>query len=87
MGFPVGTLKQWFKQASKEQKQELACIAGTSVGHLYQISSGNRIASTELAGRIEQASGTLHRVHGLPRLYRYDLSPSCAVCPYAKRCK
>jgi hypothetical protein len=63
--------------ATVAEKQAAADAAGTSLAHLYQLSSGYRSASAALAARIEAA---------VPAIKRGDLSETCAKCPYFKDC-
>lgn len=76
-------LKTWMTLASGEQQVRLAKLAGTSVGMLRQLVTGNRSASSALAIRIEKASEKLLE---MPTLNRMDLNPTCRACDYAKRC-
>ncbi|EIU7559303.1 MULTISPECIES: antirepressor [Providencia] len=49
-------LLRWRKEASQDDWVLLAQLAGTSVGYLNQIAYGNRRASPEKAGDIEEAT-------------------------------
>jgi hypothetical protein len=80
-------MKLWLAAASQGEREELARLAKTSVGALYQISSGARKPRPGKAGAIAKASAELNAKNGtLPVLYRTDLAAECAACPYAKRC-
>lgn len=82
--------KQWFKEATPFDKSEVARIAGTALGLLYQLSYGTRQASPELAGRIAKAMtevGTRQRHAPLPVVGRGDIATACDECPYYKSCK
>lgn len=70
--------------ATLEQKERLARLAGTSVGTLYQLSAGDRKASSEKAIQIEKAAAKLGA--GLPPLSRMDLNDACRGCEYARLC-
>ena len=71
--------RAWMRTATVRQKQAVATAAGTSLSMLYQLASEARHASSELASRIEKASGK--------KLTRADISETCAECRYYKRCK
>lgn len=81
-------VKEWMTLATSGEQAELAAVAGTSRGHLYQLSSGERTAGPQLARRIESASRILRKVNKrLPVLKRSALCPACGECEFAKRCK
>lgn len=77
-------LKKWMSAASLEQKEKLARLANTSLGMLYQLSAGDRKASSEKAIRIEKAAAKIGG--GLPPLTRMDLNETCRGCEYARAC-
>lgn len=82
------TLRKWMAAASPVEQTELAKRAKTTRGHLYQLSSGHRTASAELAGRIEIASIAMRMKNDkLPLIDRASLCAACAACPYAKKCR
>lgn len=84
---PITPMKLWLAAATEPERNELARLAGTSVGALYQISSGARRPRPGKAGDIAEASGHLHADNPqLPLLYRTDLATECAACPYARKC-
>lgn len=85
----IRPLKAWMKLATTFEQSELAKQAGTSREYLYQLGNGVRIASPEIAGRIETAARKLRKTSKgrLPALTRANLSPVCGECPYAKKCK
>jgi hypothetical protein len=62
------TLKEFLRAASKEQRQEVADAAGTSVGYLYQLAGGHRRnPGTHIALGIESATKKLNqRCRGVP---------------------
>jgi formate dehydrogenase maturation protein FdhE len=59
-------------------------LASTTVGYLFQLSVGHRIASAEIAGRIEKASEQIAKNSNLPVIKREKICPACASCPLAK---
>jgi hypothetical protein len=80
-------MKQWMVTATSGEQTELAITAGTSRGHLYQLSSGERTAGPQLAQRIEAASKMLRKINKkLPILKRSQLCPACGGCEFAKKC-
>jgi hypothetical protein len=84
-------LKQWMHAASGSMREALARAAGTSVAYLYSLAAEahdkyRRNASVELAARIERETMRLHARHNLPVVYRTDVNPTCAECPYARKC-
>lgn len=82
------TMKIWMETATVAQQQEMAGLAKSSRGYLYQLAGGFRAASAELAARIEDASKEMHkRTKGkLPVIYRTDLSTACSQCQFARKC-
>ncbi|MAB24950.1 MAG: hypothetical protein CMK78_11465 [Pseudomonadales bacterium] len=50
-------LRDWLAQAPNSRRESVAAEAGTTVGHLWQLSGGHRRASAELAMRLQKASG------------------------------
>lgn len=79
-------LKEWMTLATAGEQAELAQIADTSRGQLYQLSSGERKAGPTLARRIEIASIAMRKKNKkLPILHRADLCAACGVCEFAKR--
>lgn len=81
-------MRNWMQSATAEEQAALALNSGSSRPYLYKLARGERTASAELAGAIEQAAkGLRAKSKGrLPRLLRTDLCPACAGCPFAKRC-
>jgi transcriptional regulator with XRE-family HTH domain len=79
MTAPKNAIYKWMKTATPDQKKALAKAAGTSVGQLKQLQSGNRGASAALAQRLAAASKTLH----IRALYldQRDLCDACGKCP------
>lgn len=88
--------KEWWKEATPEEKKDLAEYAQTSLNFLYQLSyrtdKGARLAqvSPEYAGRLEDAVRIINaapRHKPLPEVRRGDLNPVCAACRYYQGCK
>lgn len=80
-------LKQWLAQATAAEKEWLAKKTKTSLAYLRQIASGHRIASADIAGRIEDATefkATSSATCNLPVIRRGELAPACRNCPYYK---
>ena len=80
----MNALRRWMDKATPAQKKRLAREARTTLGTLYQIAGSYRTdgvprVEADLAGRIARATGYVIR--------REELSPACAKCEYAKRCK
>lgn len=73
--------------AEPHEIKDLAAKSKTSVGHLYHLKLGNRVAGPELAKRIEQASVPIaEKSEGrLGKLTRVGLCPACCACEYAKQ--
>lgn len=81
--------KLWMAESTTEEKNRVAEAAGTSLQVLYQVVSGYRKPSADLAARIEKGIAALARRKRkvpLPVVTRGDLSEACAECPYMKRC-
>jgi DNA-binding transcriptional regulator YdaS (Cro superfamily) len=87
MSKPTSPIKQWMLAASVQEQEEMAKLAGTSRGTLYQYVS-NRKTSSERAIAIETATKEMNkRTKGrLPVLYRTDLSSACGACHFARKC-
>lgn len=58
-------LRDWLAKNSADRREQVAKAAGTTVGHLWQLSGGHRKASPELAGRLQEASGGEITIAGL----------------------
>lgn len=85
----MNAMKLWMNQANASEQLALARLAHTSREYLYQLSSGTRVASAEIAGRIEASAKHISDKKPdskLPVITRADLAPACAKCPYAKKC-
>ena len=80
---PKNAIYKWMKSATPDQKRALAKAAGTSVGQLKQLASGNRSASAGLAQKLAAASKTLH-VRAL-YLDQREICEACGVCPLVEQ--
>lgn len=82
-------LRVWMALATAEEQRLLASRAGTSRAYLYQLASGKRMATADLAGRIADEAEILRRGSKgrLPKLLRGELSSACEECPYARKCE
>jgi DNA-binding transcriptional regulator YdaS (Cro superfamily) len=89
--YPKATaLKDWLSQATKEMKDELAILAGTSTSMYRQWVDGRRAISADMAGRLSSASREVaalylekHGAVNLPdSLTRGDLCEACRKCEY-----
>lgn len=79
--------KEWMAASSAAQKQRLSRLSRVGLSHLYQIAQGRRMASSDAAARIEEASKGIGTDGGnLPMLARGDISAVCGECPYYKKC-
>lgn len=80
--------KTWMKLSSSSEKKKLARLAKTSHIYLYAIAAGDRECSSAMAGAIADASRLMYVDSNkrLPLLWRSDLSPVCASCPYSPKC-
>jgi hypothetical protein len=77
-------INAWMGQATTQQKAALARLAGTSVGYLYHLAAGRKIAGPELAEKIANASKA-KQFEGLPKLLKENICPACAGCDFVKR--
>lgn len=75
-------LKAWMGEATRTQQETLARLAGTSRGHLYQLSNGLRKAGPALARRLEIAAKRMNTT-----LDRRDICEACGRCEFAKRAR
>lgn len=66
----------WWRRASGDDKRELARAVKSSVSTLRHVVYGQRAASADLAGRIEEALNF--------QLTRGDLCDTCKRCVYFK---
>lgn len=74
-------IKQWMATATTDQQHQLAQRAKTSVGMLYQLASGKRKVTVEMAARLEQAFNKMN-----VDLTRGGMSATCAACFFYRRC-
>ena len=90
----IPAFRVFMQAASPLEKDELALLANTTKGQLYQLVSGNRNCGPDLAKRIEQGADLLRDERAksrpdlppLPPLARTDLCEACRECEYAKAC-
>jgi hypothetical protein len=86
----LAKFRQWMAASTPDEKKELAIKAGTSLNMLYQLSYGNRNASADLAGRIEDGVKRINkrkRHTPLPEIGRGDLCEACAKCRFYRGCE
>lgn len=92
----IAVFKKWMKEATPDEKAEVAGRASTVQSILYQLTYEKRsngkpfTASTGLAGRIAAAISEVNsrpRHKPLPAVGRGDLAPGCGECPYYKSCE
>lgn len=84
----MNSFKLWMKLSSLTEKKLLARKAKTSLTYLYNLQSESRIASAEVAGKIELASEkmALKSDYRLPKIRRQDLAVACRKCPHLSLC-
>jgi len=87
----LNAFRDWMQAARAEEKKQLAELADTTIGTLYQIAGSYRTngvprVEPSLAARIELATKMMRR-KGLPVVLRTQLSPVCAACEFARRAK
>lgn len=58
-------LREWLAKTPADRREEVAKQAGTSVGYLWQLSGGHRKATSDLAARLQDASGGEITIAGL----------------------
>lgn len=87
---------EWMRKSAPDEKVEAAKLADTAPHMLrlmaYEMEGKKhgRIASPELAGRVEDAISKINerpRHKTLPSVDRGDLNPTCKECKYFKACK
>lgn len=81
-------LIEWLKLATRLERKHLVDTAPVSSIMLYQIASGRKTPSAEMAAKLEQPLTELTRDSKgrLPEVTRADISETCAQCPYAIKC-
>ncbi len=88
----MNVLLAWWNKANSEERAAMAERARTTVPALRMLAHSYKTGgvlqmSAEMAGRLEKASAALHEINpALPVLFRGDLCPACARCPYAQLC-
>jgi DNA-binding transcriptional regulator YdaS (Cro superfamily) len=84
----ISPMKAWMKAATPDEQEALAARVGSSRQMLYFYSNGNRVASAERAGQIEEATTAMAKASKgrLPVVLRTDLAPACRGCKYAQKC-
>jgi len=85
---PSKELNAWLEVATATERDAMSQAAEVSIGYLYQLASGRRSASAEVAARISTASKVMHLTSGrrLPEICRTTLCHACSQCPFAKAC-
>lgn len=87
----IDKFKAWMHESTTDEKETVIAVADTSLAMLYQLASGHRKASADLAGRIVKGLtlvGKKRRKTPLPVVLRGDLCETCAKCSYyMKECK
>lgn len=53
--FAYMDMQEWFRQASDEEKSRVASEAGTSAQYIYQLSTGRRRPSYQMAQKLATA--------------------------------
>jgi len=86
-------MQKWMDAATPKQREQLAKLAGTTLGTLRQIAGGYRTGGKlqvgpELARSLEIASRKVNRStpEAMAILLRTDLCPACGRCEFAKKC-
>lgn len=89
----MNMMKLWMHAATTDEQRLLAKEAGTSRQYLYHLAAGadkkyTRDASPEMAAKIEEITGRMHKASSgrLPALYRTDLAVACRSCAFAAKC-
>ena len=84
----MNMMNVWMRAATPDEQAALAAAAETSRGHLYQVSSGNRLFSPHKAALVERGTVAMAASTGgrLPVVWRTDLAPVCAQCEFAQKC-
>lgn len=84
----ITPMKAWMASATVDEQKTLAEAVGTSRGYLYQLASGHRDGSADLAGKVEAATAVMHKASKgrLPKIVRTDIASACRACQYAAKC-
>lgn len=69
----IENFKTWMKSSGSVDKDQLAYFSKCSVGHLYDIASGRRNASYDLAVRIVSAAGKITSLSEVPKISLSDV--------------
>ena len=84
----MNILRKWLIAATTAELNDLLARTGVSKGHYYKLSTGERSASADTAGVIEQAGNEIREARrkdgltNLPELRRGDICNACGKCPY-----
>ena len=81
---PDTILSRWLREATPDEREQLALAGGTTVNYLYQLagcSRGKRGPSSLMAALIEAKADELHSTSGgrLPKLPVIDLATMCQI--------
>lgn len=84
----MNILKHWMTLATAAEQKTLAKHAKTSRAYLHHLANGERDASADMAGKLEEASKKMRKAskYRLPILNRSELCLACSQCPYARKC-
>lgn len=84
----ITPLRAWMAAATSEEQKLLAARIESSVGTLYQYSSGHRQVSAARGIAIERETKAMARVSKgrLPVVWRTDTVAACRSCDFARRC-
>jgi hypothetical protein len=82
-------MKRWLLAATREERERVAHLAGTTVGTIRHVAGGYRTGGeasvgATLARNIEKATRKVAR-EGLPEVKRGDLCIDCAGCDLYKQ--
>lgn len=80
----TNTIKHFLAHLDAPQRARFAAIAGTSVGHVYQLSSRNRVPLPQAAERLVVASEEIGLELGIRPLKKEEICPHCSGCRYLK---
>lgn len=84
----IAPFAAWMKAATTSEQEHLAERVKSSIGTLYQYSTGHRNVGVERAAQIEEVTREMSKASKgrLPVVLRTDLVEACRACPYARRC-
>lgn len=86
----IDRFRDWMKESTMDEKWTVVAAADTSLPLLYQLASGHRKASADLAGRIAKGIALVakkKRREPLPVVTRGDICETCGKCEYFKECE